>query len=139
MLEGKAIEFQHIGSTAVADIAARPVIDVMIGVPAVGNPRQPPLKVSARGFEYFGDCGIPGRLVYRKRKGEMFDLHIVQHGGEFWAKSIQLREYLRNHPDEARSFGLEKVRILNVGAWTAKRYLDTRAKCFGELINKASV
>src|SRR5208282_5822756 len=127
MLEGAAQGIEHIGSTAVPGIAARPVVDILIGVQAVGSPEQPPFNLSLRGFDYFGDCGLPGRLVYRKRKDEMFDLHIVEHGGGFWTRSIQLRQYLLNHPDEARRFGLEKVRILNVGAWTAKRYLNARA------------
>lgn len=138
MLNGKAMGFEHIGSTAVTGVAARPVIDILIGIQAVDNPQQPPFDLRIRGFEYFGDCGIPRRLVYRKRQGEMFDLHIVEHGGDFWTGGIRFRQYLLDHPDEARRFGLEKVRILNVGAWTANRYLAERGNYFGALMNKAS-
>lgn len=138
MLEDSATEIEHIGSTAVPGIAARPVIDILIGVKTLGDIRKPPFNLSSRGFEYFGDCGISGCVIYRKRQDEMLDLHIVQHGGEYWTRSIQLRNYLRSHPDEARCFGLEKVRILNVGAWTAKRYLAARTNYFYALLNKAN-
>lgn len=138
IMGARVLGIEHIGSTAIPGIAARPVIDILIGLQAVGNPQQPPFDLSLRGFEYFGDCGIPGRLVYRKRRGEMLDLHVVEYGGNFWTRGIRLRQYLLDHPVEARNFGLEKVRILNVGSWTAKRYLTTRAKYFIELMNKAN-
>ena len=70
--------------------------------------------------------------------GGMFDLHVVEHGGEFWAKSMGLRRYLLDHPDQAKGFGLEKVRILNVGAWTARRYLAARANYFREMMIRAN-
>jgi hypothetical protein len=43
---------------------------------------------------FCGDCGIPGRMIYRKRKDRMFDLHVVQYGGEFLGKGVQLRDYV---------------------------------------------
>jgi GrpB-like predicted nucleotidyltransferase (UPF0157 family) len=137
MLDGKAMGFEHIGSTVVTGIAARPVVDILIGVKGLGDPRIPPFNLGLRDYEFLGECGLHGRLVYRKRKRGMFDLHIVEHGGEFWTRSIQLRQYLLGHPDEAKRFGLEKVKILNIGAWTAKRYLAARANCFAELMKEA--
>ena len=134
MTGGRALGFEHIGSTAVPEMASRPVIDILVGVEQVGDPRKPPFDLRLRNYELAGDCGIPGRALYRKRDDGMFDLHVVQYGGEFWNRSIQLRDYLRAHPNEAGNYGLEKVRILNRGSWTAKRYLTERAGYLGQLI-----
>jgi len=137
MMGGNALAIEHIGSTAVAEMASRPIIDILIGVETLGNPRTPPFNLSLRGYQFCGDCGIPGRLLYRKRKDGMFDLHIVQHEGEFWGKGIQLRGYLRTHPEEANRYGLQKVRILNAGSWTAQRYLRARSEYLDQLMAKA--
>ena len=138
MLDSKAMGFEHIGSTAVPGIAARPVVDILIGVKKPGDPRKPPFNLGLRDYVFLGECDVPGRLIYRKRMGGMFDLHVVEHGGEFWAKSMGLRRYLLDHPDQAKGFGLEKVRILNVGAWTARRYLAARANYFREMMIRAN-
>ena len=129
---------EHIGSTAVPEIPSRPVIDILIGVKTIGDPCKSPFNLRLRSYEFLGNCDLPGRLVYRKREDGMFDLHVVEYGGQIWRKSIRLRDYLHEHSDEARNYGLEKVRILNVGSWTAKRYLAARAKFFNPLMAKAN-
>jgi hypothetical protein len=43
---------------------------------------------------FCGDSGIPARMICRKRKDGMFDLHVVQDGGEFWGKSVQMRDHV---------------------------------------------
>jgi len=138
MTRGHVLAFEHIGSTAVPEMASRPVIDVLMGIEHIGDPRKPPFNLSLRHYEFVGDCGIPGRLLYRKRDDGMFDLHVVQHGGDFWNRSIQLRDYLVAHPEVARNYGLEKLRILNRGSWTAKRYLQERTGCLDQLIALAT-
>ena len=133
-----AVGMEHIGGTAVPRMAARPVIDILVGMKTAGEPRQPPFKRNLHQYDCVGDCKIPGRLVYRKRQDRQFDLHIVEHGGEFWNKSVKLREFLRNDPDEARDYALEKLRILNFGSWTLRRYLDKRADYLKQLIERAT-
>jgi len=137
MLGQRALAIEHIDSTAVPGIPARPVIDILVGVESLGDPRQPPCDLSLRGYSFLGDCGMPGRLIYRKRHDGLFDLHVVEHGGDVWNKSIRLREFLHRHPDEARDYGLEKLRILNVGSWTALRYLGARSQYLDQRIGRA--
>jgi len=134
----KALAVEHIGSTAVPEMPARPVIDILVGIVTVGDQRKPPFELKLNGYDYVGDCGIPDRLVYRKRQKGMFDLHIVAYEGEFWNKSIKLREFLRSHADEAKNYGLEKLRILNAGSWTLMRYLDCRSNYLNRLIMRVT-
>jgi len=63
--EEAAIE--HIGSTAVPGMVAKPVIDIMVGVPCPfpGGTDFPPF--SSLGYEPLGEAGVPGRLYFRKR------------------------------------------------------------------------
>jgi GrpB-like predicted nucleotidyltransferase (UPF0157 family) len=138
ILGQKACGIEHIGSTAVEGMTAIPVIDIMVGIPNLENPRIAPFDLTIRGFEFLGDADLPGRLLYRKRGGISFNLHVVEHLGGFWDQAIRLRAFLRGNPHEARQFGLHKARILNLGSWTRLRYLEASAPYFHALIERAT-
>jgi GrpB-like predicted nucleotidyltransferase (UPF0157 family) len=61
-----ASDLEHIGSSAVAGLAARPTIDLMIG--AIDYP-APALQSAlvALGYEWLGEAGVPGRSYFRTR------------------------------------------------------------------------
>jgi GrpB-like predicted nucleotidyltransferase (UPF0157 family) len=137
ILGQRVLAIEHIGSTAISGMAARPVIDVMIGVSAFGDPRSAPFDLKALGYDYLQEYGLPGRLLYRKRNGGYVDIHVVAHGGELWDRALQIRGFLQSRSDEAQAFAREKLGILNTGAWTLLRYLRERSPYMLQLSAKA--
>jgi GrpB-like predicted nucleotidyltransferase (UPF0157 family) len=134
-----ALTIEHVGSTAVPGVAAIPCVDMVVGVNALPEVQRSPFNIEQHGYEYLGDRLIAGQRCYRKRGDRWFNLHVVQHGGDFWNQAISLRDYLRGHPDEAEAFGREKVRILNQGSWTLVRYLNKRANYLNQLLARAGL
>ena len=101
------VAVEHVGSTSIPGLAAKPVIDILVGVTslAVGVKAVPALE--ALGYEYRGENGIPGRLYFCKglvRYRRTHHLHMVETDHEQWTPMLSFRDHLRAHPDDARRY-----------------------------------
>lgn len=122
----------HVGSTAVPGMIAKPVVDLLIGV------RELPATLRLADYEAWGEAGIPGRLLFRKRQnGHSFNAQVVVQGGAFWEDALLLREYLATHPEEAASFGAHKLEVLADGSATLLRYNAGKAPAMAKLLDRA--
>lgn len=110
---------EHIGSTAIPGLAAKPIIDLMAGAEELVVDEDLLSRLSGFGYEYFGEYGIPGRHFFRKGDPRTHHLHWVRFGGDFWEEHLLFRDHLREHLDEARRYEELKREL-------AVRYADDR-------------
>lgn len=103
------VEAEHVGSTAVPGLAAKPTIDIAVGVE-----RLPPEAVSIGemgriGYEYRGEAW-PDDCFFRRgsRYPAEVAVHVVRHGSDRWFDLVGIRDYLRTHPEEAARYELLK-------------------------------
>jgi len=87
-------DIEHIGSTAVPGLTAKPVIDMMLGVKAL-PPRGELSRLGILGYQNCGAAGVPGRIYLRLRGEQAINLHIVERGGAHWTNNLALRELLQ--------------------------------------------
>jgi GrpB-like predicted nucleotidyltransferase (UPF0157 family) len=106
------VALEHIGSTAVPGLAAKPIVDVLGGVERLADGEAAVEALEALGYEYVPEleAAIPERRYFYKTDDDCHThhLHVVEHGGPFWTRHLQFRDYLREHPDRARRY--EKVK-----------------------------
>ncbi|MBI3298928.1 MAG: GrpB family protein [Elusimicrobia bacterium] len=96
--------FEHIGSTAVPGIAAKPTIDLMAGVDELRVDESVVEPLADLGYRYLGEYGIAGRHFFRKGSPPTHHLHWVRRGGDFWWKQLVFRDFLRTSPTDARAY-----------------------------------
>lgn len=114
---------EHIGSTAVPGLAAKPVIDILIGVTSLSDDKKfiPPLE--ALGYEYIQkhEAVFPRRrylhLIWENR--HLVHLHMVEPSSDFFRDQLLFRDFLRNHRQAAADYGALKVDL-------AARFRDDR-------------
>ncbi|MGI8927454.1 MAG: GrpB family protein [Tepidiformaceae bacterium] len=105
------LAIEHIGSTAVPGLAAKPIIDLMPGVASFEAAITLVPAVEALGYAYLGEFGIARRHYFRKGDGpepRTHHLHMVEVGGEFWERHLLFRDYLRSHPETAAAYAAMK-------------------------------
>ncbi len=106
-LTGEDYRVEHVGSTAVPGLSAKPIIDILIGVPDLEAADRCVPALVALGYEYFPEheATMPERR-YLDRIGEplSYHLHMVAVGGEFWQRHLAFRDYLRAHPEVAAQY-----------------------------------
>ena len=96
---------EHVGSTSIPGLAAKPIIDILVGVTPPAAASIPAFE--SLGYECQGECGIPGRLFFRKGLVEFkrtHHLHLVEAGHEQWQSMLLFRDYLRSHPGDVRRY-----------------------------------
>jgi GrpB-like predicted nucleotidyltransferase (UPF0157 family) len=116
---GTFTRIEHIGSTAVPGLAAKPVIDMLIGVRSLEEAKRTVVPVLERlGYDYLwrptrGDNVGPWYAWFIKRNAEgarTHHLHLVEEHFEHWERLL-FRDYLIGHPDTAEEYGALKLRI----------------------------
>jgi GrpB-like predicted nucleotidyltransferase (UPF0157 family) len=106
---------EHVGSTSVPGLAAKPIIDILLGVEEDDlDWIIPPLQEI--GYEYNPDWEIsmPHRRYFRRLLPDgtnTHHLHVVPIGGEFWTRHLRFRDYLRTHPSTAEEYAALKREI----------------------------
>jgi GrpB-like predicted nucleotidyltransferase (UPF0157 family) len=87
---------EHVGSTAVPGLAAKPIIDLDVVGATAGRLRGVIRGLAALGYEHQGDLGIRGREAFRARSGEPeHHLYVVLEGADELTRHLAFRDALR--------------------------------------------
>lgn len=106
-----ASRVEHVGSTAVPGLAAKPVIDIDVIVPA-GLVPEAIARLEGVGYEHEGDLGVTGREAFRAPSGlPRHHLYLCPEGSLALANHIAVRDYLRRAPSDAQAYGELKKRL----------------------------
>jgi len=118
---------EHIGSTAVPGLRAKPVIDIMIGVSLLEQADTCVPFIERTGYLYRPEHehSMPERRYFERSGSEIdYHVHMVVFGSKFWRDHIFFRDYLRENPEAAQQYAdlkkelAEKFRD-NRGAYTS--------------------
>jgi GrpB-like predicted nucleotidyltransferase (UPF0157 family) len=110
---------QHVGSTAVPGLAAKPIIDIMPGIRSLAGAPQITGPMERLGYQYIPEyeAELPERRYFRKPAGDEFrgrggfHVHVVETTSAFWRRHVAFRDYLRAHPDAAAEYAALKRRL----------------------------
>src|SRR5437016_4067523 len=98
------LEIEHVGSTAICGISAKPILDVMAGIRTLDDGEKCVAGLKSLGYEYKGENGVPGRHFFGKGVPRTHHLHMVEFEGDFWACHIAFRDYLRASKTSATEY-----------------------------------
>jgi len=87
--------FEHVGSTAVPGLAAKPILDLAAGRASECPPSAYVPVIESAGYVYRGDGGLPGREFFRRGRLRTHHLHLVERGGDHWQRYLVFRDALR--------------------------------------------
>ena len=119
-LGGVALRIDHIGSTSVPGLAAKPIIDLQVSVAAFEPLEAFKLPLERLGYVYRADNPERTKRYFREPPGRRrTHVHVRRAGGfsEQWA--LLFRDYLRAHGEVAAEYGAVKRRL-------AVRFVDDR-------------
>lgn len=135
----RAIEIQHVGSTSIPGLPAKPIIDILV---VVDDIRQVDLlnpAMIALGYELQGEYGIAGRRFFTKG-GDLersHQVHVFQHDHPEVRAMLDFRDYLRAHPGEVIAYGRLKERLARLHRDDIIAYNAGKDAFVKEMIRKA--
>ena len=101
---GVRLVFEHTGSTAVPGLAAKPIIDVLAGLPNEEGRSAAIAALQAAGYTHRGEQGIPGRDFFRRGDPRQYHVHLTRVDSAFWHDHRTFRDWLRTHPEAAAEY-----------------------------------
>jgi GrpB-like predicted nucleotidyltransferase (UPF0157 family) len=118
---------EHIGSTAVPGLAAKPVIDIMAGVRTLADSRPAIAAATDLGYCYAPyQAELEHWFCKPSPAFRTHHLHLVPAGTPQWIRPIAFRDYLRAHPDVAGEYEALKRRLAEEYRFDREAY--TQAK-----------
>ncbi len=107
-ISDRLVAIEHVGSTAVPGLAAKPIIDLQAGVWAL--PDADACREPLRGLGYVyvpeAETVMPDNRYFEKWVGgiEVFHLHVTEYLGSRWRDRLLFRDHLRSHPARAAEY-----------------------------------
>ncbi|HTU65033.1 MAG TPA: GrpB family protein [Steroidobacteraceae bacterium] len=125
---------EHIGSTAVPGLTAKPVVDLMLGVTHWPPPAALVAQLVVLGYEDLGEAGVPERRYLRLRGPVSFNLHVVRRDGDHWSNNLRLRDHLRADPIARERYAAAKRAAVAAGATRLLAYSAAKQPAIAELL-----
>ena len=125
---GPGVRIEHVGSTSIPGIAAKPVVDVQVSVPDVEDEESYVPQIEASGWPMRARERAAGHRYFRDPAGtpRRVHIHVSQAGSEWERKHLLFRDYLRAHPERARAY--EAIKRAASERYEANRLAYTEAK-----------
>jgi len=111
-LGGCAVAIEHVGSTSVPGLAAKPVIDLDVVIEDVAHFPEARRRLEAIGYEHEGDQGIPGREVFKyadKPDLMKHHLYVCTRDAVELRRHLAFRDHLRNSGEDREAYGRIKL------------------------------
>lgn len=149
---------EHIGSTSIPGLCAKPIIDIMVGVPALEELDLAVKLLLKPGYTYvkkYEDV-MPWRRFFIKCSGDhssvvnaddevpalvsesrTHHIHIVRHGKRFWNEHLLFRDYMRTHEEARLAYSILKQKLAEREWKDGNEYAAAKANFIRSVLEKA--
>ena len=110
-LGSSIVALEHVGSTAVPGVPAKPILDILIGVVSFELAVVCVEPMQSLGYEYRGEYGIARRHYFVKGAPRTHHVHMLEVDGQAWRSMLGFRDALRAQPELAREYGEAKLAL----------------------------
>ncbi len=132
------IDIQHVGSTAIPGMLAKPIIDIQIAVDALSVFKAIAIDIlKSHEYVYWAENPDPTRLFFVKGMPpygtkRTHHIHIVEPNSPHWINKINVRDYLILHPETAREYAELKINLAKKYKYDREQYTEAKS----EFVNK---
>ena len=143
LLGHQLVAIEHVGSTAVPGLGAKPIIDIMVAVRQLTDIEKCIELLSDIGYEYISpeEAGMPERRYFRKgtRQAHTHHLHMVERASEFWERHLLFRDFLRAHNTVAQQYYHLKKKLADQYGSDRKSYTESKMPFIEFVIARARI
>ncbi len=129
-------EIEHVGSTAIPWVPAKPIIDIAI---SVEDPKKAVEKVEECGYEYMGEKGVEDRYYFVKGTDEnrTHHIHLFEDGHQKYKDHILFRNHLIDNRDLAERYGKLKLQLWRKYRGERRKYTEAKSDFIKSILDQA--
>ncbi len=131
------LDIQHVGSTAIPGMLAKPIIDIAIAVTDFDKARVSIPLMEGLGYEYRAEQGIPRRHMFARGNPRTFHVHMLEIESLEWQNHLLFRDYLCQHPDAAKEYAQLKLQLATQYPQDRVAYTDGKAPFIQQVLQLA--
>ena len=139
LLGQEIIAVEHIGSTAVEGLGAKPLIDMMIGVTELQIAEKWIEVLSEIGYEYVPKDATNWRFRKGKWRAGTHHLHIYIYNSDEWRNNILFRDFLISHEWARKEYRELKERLAITYAFDRVSYTKAKAPFIRKILELARI
>ncbi len=133
-----ALRIDHIGSTAILDLAAKPIIDIQISVAAFDPAEAYQAPLEKLDYVLQSDNGDRSKRNFREAPGtRRTHIHVKRAGSWSEQSSLLFRDYLRCHKDHASAYASVKRQLAGKYGRSRIGYTEARTEIIWDIMNRA--
>jgi len=131
------LDIQHVGSTSIPGMIAKPIIDIGIAVTSFEEARVCVQPVERLGYVYRGELGIPRRHYFVKGDPRTHQLHMSEINSQAWENLVLFRDALIQHPHLVEEYAELKAELAQRHPTDRVAYLDGKAPFIERVLRMA--
>ena len=132
-----AMSVEHVGSTSVPGLAAKPIIDIDIVISSRLLLQAVIEKLTEIDYVHEGNLGIPGREAFMWPNGKRHHLYVCSVNTPNLHNHLIFRDYLRTHPEAVKAYGELKIDLAKQYRHDMKAYGVAKTAFIQKIISKA--
>lgn len=133
------LRVEHIGSTSVPDLIAKPVLDLMPIARTFEEGEACIAPMRALGYWYAGDFGIPGRHLFVKGSPRTHHAHLLLDNSVEARRHVAVRDLLRSDPVMRSRYAEFKARLAPVFGCDREGFAQAKSALMREMFEKAGL
>lgn len=141
-LGGLSIGIEHVGSTSVKGMSAKPCIDVDMVIKDYSVFNDVVERLAAIGYAHEGDLGIKGREAFKytdKPHLMRHHLYVCPQNSEELHRHVTFRSFLRNNAEAARRYSAVKETAAELFPNDIDKYIEYKSPCIEELYKQCGL
>ena len=133
-----ALTIEHVGSTSVPGLAAKPIIDIDVVVASAEDVPAAVERLESLGYRHEGDLGIPGREAFSAPEDlPAHHVYVCSADTPALKKHLMFRDYLRSHPDDAKAYAELKMVLADQFAHNREAYTESKSAFVNSRLQRA--
>lgn len=141
ILDSAVVDIQHIGSTSILSICAKPIIDLVVGVRDLKDV-LPYMELLEQHDIIFRGNHTPGQMLFVmgdfEKDTRTHHIHVVKWNGEEWNNYLNFRDYLNVNPEKARMYEECKQRLEIKFSNDRNSYTQGKEELIRQILQEAS-
>ncbi|MTD38278.1 GrpB family protein [Erwinia sp. CPCC 100877] len=133
------VAVHHIGSTAIQQISAKPIIDILVVVTDIEQVENYNEEMRKLGYMDFGENGIAGRRFLAKGgERRSHHVHVFEKNHPEIDRHLAFRDYLNDHPEQAQAYSQLKKQLAQQFPLDIEKYMSGKDHLIKEIDRKAA-
>ena len=137
-----ALAIEHVGSTSVPGLAAKPIIDLDVVISGYDVLEHVCALLAVIGYEHEGNLGIEGREAFRysgKEHLQKHHLYVCPQDSRELGRHLAFRDYLRSHPDAVQEYAAAKLQAAADHPQDIDGYIAAKSPCIEAIYRRCGL